>query len=69
MPLSASIDVGHKIDQSEKLLNLVRQSPYSNALSQHNLIAGGLVIGSRDNAQDLKSMSIDKRLQQIAQQQ
>ena len=69
-PVTAQSEAGSsKIDQQEKLMSMVKQSPYSNALSHANLaVAGGFVIGNEGspNNRDLHpSMSVDKRLNQI----
>ena len=53
---------------------MVKQSPYSNAMSHANLsVAGGLVLANNEAVlnRDLiqPSMSVDKKLAQLAQQQ
>lgn len=68
---AAQNDVGTKIEQREKLLSMVKQSPYSNAMSHANLaVAGGIVLGGdpayspNNKNRDLNpSMSVDKKLQ------
>lgn len=75
VPQTAQNDVGQKIDQKERLLTMVKQSPYSNAMSHATLaVAGGIVMGADanyspgNNNRDLQpSMSVDRKLQQLSQ--